>query len=203
MDILDYAKKVEWHITVLSQGKRPHAFDSIAAAVECCKQLHDADKLCATVNNDDQKPAAVCNDDDTNIIGNGNQAHGDNHRANQQPSHRNGRCTRCDTCGKFHKGRCRLLDEQGDERPTKRSKSTQLKQQQEQTKAMMQMHAMMNNIAKKKKAHKKKKKQANNTSDSDDSLDMKHLLHKSFNMTNRNNSDSATAVTVIAAKTML
>ena len=45
VDILDYAKKTEWHIIMLSQGRKPHSFNSLEQAVECYKQLFNADKL--------------------------------------------------------------------------------------------------------------------------------------------------------------
>jgi hypothetical protein len=39
VDILDSAKKPEWHLTMLSQGRRPETFESVAEAIMYYKQL--------------------------------------------------------------------------------------------------------------------------------------------------------------------
>ena len=45
VDIMDYAKSIEWHITMLSQGKKPHTFADLREATVYYKQLYDAQKL--------------------------------------------------------------------------------------------------------------------------------------------------------------
>lgn len=43
-DILDSAKKPEWHVIMMSQGMRPHSFDSFAQARVYYKQLWNAER---------------------------------------------------------------------------------------------------------------------------------------------------------------
>ena len=45
MDIVDAAKPEDWHITMLSQGKRPDLFDDPESLVDYLKQLWQAEKL--------------------------------------------------------------------------------------------------------------------------------------------------------------
>lgn len=45
IDILDHSKKIEWHMTMLAQGKRPESFTTVEDAVDYYKQLYTADIL--------------------------------------------------------------------------------------------------------------------------------------------------------------
>ena len=45
VDIMDYAKSIEWHILMLSQGKKPHTFSSLKEATTYYKQLYESSKL--------------------------------------------------------------------------------------------------------------------------------------------------------------
>jgi hypothetical protein len=44
-DILDSAKKPEWHVTMMSQGMRPHSFESFEQAKTYYKQLWNAEQF--------------------------------------------------------------------------------------------------------------------------------------------------------------
>ena len=45
IDIIDKAKKNKWHITMLSQGKRPDDYPMAEEYMEYLKQLYAADKI--------------------------------------------------------------------------------------------------------------------------------------------------------------
>ena len=49
INIMDNAKKVYWHITMLSQGRRPDTFETLEEAEECYKQLYQADQMRKTL----------------------------------------------------------------------------------------------------------------------------------------------------------
>ena len=44
IDIFDSSKKIEWHVTMMSQGKRPHTFLTMKDARAYFKQLYNADQ---------------------------------------------------------------------------------------------------------------------------------------------------------------
>lgn len=61
LDIADSSKKLEWHLTMLSQGKRPDTFETLLEAEEYYTQLYNADimkrKFASSANDsDDDSP---------------------------------------------------------------------------------------------------------------------------------------------------
>ena len=49
IDIMDNAKKFDWHIIMLSQGRRPDTFKTMEEAEACYKQLYQADQMRKTL----------------------------------------------------------------------------------------------------------------------------------------------------------
>jgi hypothetical protein len=45
VDIPDFGKKLEWHVKMLVQGRRPEMFKSLQEAINYYKQLYTADKI--------------------------------------------------------------------------------------------------------------------------------------------------------------
>ena len=45
IDILDAAKPIDWHVTMLSQGKQPEEFGKPEDLVEYLKQLYSTEKI--------------------------------------------------------------------------------------------------------------------------------------------------------------
>ena len=80
IDILDGAKKGEWHITMMSQGKRPDAFETIEEAQEYYTQLYCADKLMKKLSSTSKKDS--------------------NKKKRKHPSKENGKGKPCEHCGK-------------------------------------------------------------------------------------------------------
>ena len=44
LDILDGAKRFDWHLTLLAQGRDPESFDTVEDAMQCYRQLYQADQ---------------------------------------------------------------------------------------------------------------------------------------------------------------
>jgi hypothetical protein len=88
LDILDSAKKIDWHLTMMSQGKRPDTFRDIGQAEEYYMQLHNADLLLKKL-----KPAS----------GSSTQK-GKKNSDKQKSKKRKGRDGPCEHCGKHHPG---------------------------------------------------------------------------------------------------
>lgn len=112
LDILDNAKKLEWTITMMSQGKRPDSFETLEEAQEYYEQLHTADqirqKLSGKTSKDPSKKSDFKRKRDSD----------------QKAGKKAPKCSNCGKTGHLSKD-CWTLPENKDKRPSKRHKSSQ------------------------------------------------------------------------------
>ena len=73
VDIIDSAKSIDWHIIMLSQGKRPEEFESADELIEYLKQLYAADKISRAVNGENGKKRKSETDESSNKRRKGNK----------------------------------------------------------------------------------------------------------------------------------
>ena len=121
LGILDMSKKREWNYIMMSQGKKPHSFEEVSQAVECYKQLYNADRLLQSAK--------------------------DKHEASERKNKKGSKRGRdkqdqskpkpCGICGKTHRGECWHKDGGGGKKsggnPNKRFKKNHNQKSQQQS----------------------------------------------------------------------
>ena len=156
-DILDSAKKPEWHLLMMSQGKRPHSFDDFEEAKTYYKQLYNAEQF-------QKKLQPKHEPKQTNKPGNTKRKRG----ADKKPPSKNDKpCTHCG--GKFHASdACWTLDKNKSKCPKTYGRNDQ-KQSANVMFSQEQMNTMMNAMWNKKQKAKpsKKRKVRQDSSDSE------------------------------------
>lgn len=153
-DILDSAKKPEWHLLMMSQGKRPHSFESYDEAKMYYKQLYNAEQFQKRLSGNEKKPK------DTKA--------GKSKRKRQNESSNSDDKPKCKHCGKMHKSQdCWTLPENKSKRP--KNYRTSKDETANVTFSQEQMNTMINAMWKKdkKKASQKKRKVKDDGSDLD------------------------------------
>lgn len=94
VDIIDYAKPVEWHIEMLSQGKKPNEFGSLEDAVKYYKQQYNADQLKKKLKGESKTG------DSQKLEGKRTNGTGDS--GTSKKPHKDGGGNKCEECGGFH-----------------------------------------------------------------------------------------------------
>ena len=93
IDIIDQAKKDEWHITMLSQGKRPDDYPTTEVYMEYLKQLYAADKISKLLSPEKKSDKQKERDENNEYLS----------RKKRRRSDKPGRGKRCQHCDKFHR----------------------------------------------------------------------------------------------------
>ena len=160
MDILDRAKKIDWHVTMLSQGRRPESFEDAESLVEYLKQLYAADKLAKAISGSEKSKDKRKRPSDSE---NKNERERKRARGGKNKSDRTKPCTHC---GKWHPApdhMCWSKDGNQKEKPTGENKN---KNENNKWKRQYKQFAnYMEAMAKKEKESKKNKKKEATDSD--------------------------------------
>lgn len=163
-DILDSAKKPEWHITMMSQGRRPHSFDTFEEAQQYYKQLYNAaefrKRMMPTQHSEQSGKSSRKRD-----------------RASKPASQTDTPRPKCKHCGKMHKSdTCWTLSKNKDKRPKTWKTAPQSRQTSNATYSQAQVNSMLSAMYKKRdsSAERDKKKRRIELSDSDDEPTEEH-----------------------------
>ena len=161
MDILDRAKKIDWHVTMLSQGRRPESFDNAEGLVEYLKQLYAADKLAKAIKGGPTRSK------DSKRPSDSSDKNGRPRKRQRGGNNKSDRTKACVHCGKWHPSpdhECWHKDGNKKDSPSrdeKKSENNKWKRQYKQFANYMETQEK-----KKEKAQKKNKKKE--AADSDD-----------------------------------
>ena len=106
VDIMDNAKKVEWHAIMLQQGRKPHSFRTLNEAVAYYKRLYEADKFNDRIGNHGKGKAK----------GEKRKRDHDHGPSKGKGGSSNGKCNVCGS-NKHQTNDCWDLDKNADKRP--------------------------------------------------------------------------------------
>ena len=154
IDLANGAKKLEWHIQMMSQGKNPVSFETIEECKTHFKQLYEADRMIKTINGTDKESKKG--------------------RKRKNSTDKPKKKKPCKHCGKFHKesdDKCWTLPENKNKRPRNFKNDPSKKKKfysQEETANMMTM--IFKNLKKNDDTQKKniKKRKVSSDENSDD-----------------------------------
>ena len=99
IDIIDQAKKDEWHITMLLQGKRPDDYLTVEEYMEYLKQLYAADKISKLLQLEKKSKKQKDRENDNTY-----SSHGKRCRADKPGCGKH--CQHCDKIHKSPKSKC-------------------------------------------------------------------------------------------------
>ena len=188
-DILDSAKKPEWHITMMSQGMRPHSFESFENAKTYYKQLWNAEQFAEKMTPKWEKNAR---DNPKRSVKRHRRDHSDEEDGSGSTEK-----PKCAHCGKIHKSdNCWSLSKNKNKRPKSWNKNEKrADDRSKDTFTTDEVSAMINFVAKrftkKKKANNKREKRATPDEESDGELDSNMIskLQEEFKRDHHDDSD--------------
>ena len=175
LEIRNHAKKFEWHLTMLAQGKDPESFETVEEAMQYYRQLHQADQTFSKLKNNTQVGKSGKKkrkrQDNASESGNNNKGTKKGSNSNNQKAQSSDKSNKfCVYCKKHGHTVSECYNKKNDQESKKKKKKDGFNQSDFQN---MMINALKNINA----DSKKKKKKKDDESDDEDSLDL-HLCKK-------------------------
>ena len=180
LEILDHAKKFEWHLTMLAQGKDPESFETVEEAMQYYRQLHQADQTFSKLKNHTTKGGKSGKkkrkrDDGSSKDGRGTNE-GSNQNSNQAQNSNNNKSGKNSKFCVYCKKRGHTIDEcrfkKAKEKDGKKKQKTNSSQNNFSKADFQNMMTNMVKALKESNKSKSKKRKQEEESDSEDSYDL-------------------------------